>query len=205
MPVDEQRELTFIHIPKTAGTAFQAATGITHDARTHFAWRYWAPLGHPSFAVVREPVDRFLSALNYVLTVHWRWMARSRQPHRDHHLVRDMTVDEVIDAAARFVADHAAGARLDDPARLRGLVWYPQASFVCDGERVMVDRLFEFRTMEADINEWFRATGRAPFRMARANASRRYVEALSDHQARRIREIYATDVALHRAVGEGRY
>jgi hypothetical protein len=66
---DEQSQL-FIHIPKTAGTSLCAALygrGIKHRP----AWEI--ALFHPvrftrngKFAVVREPVDRFLSAYDYL-------------------------------------------------------------------------------------------------------------------------------------------
>lgn len=193
MPVDEVRRISFVHIPKTAGTAFQLAAGIALRSTTHHDWREIHHLGHPSFAIVREPVDRFVSAVNAVLTPRNVWQSVRRR-HVDHELLRDMTVSEILDDLERPPSHR----------HLRGVCWQPQTSFVCDDTgTVMVDRLFPHERVPAVVNDWLIELGREPVvAMPRRNQSVPFVLAVGHSDASRVRALYPGDVELYRrAVG----
>lgn len=194
MPVDQARGISFVHIPKTAGTAFQLAAGIALRSTTHHDWREIHHLGHPSFAIVREPVDRFLSAVNAVLTPQNVWQSVRRR-HLDHDVLRDMTIPEILDDLERPPAQR----------RLRGVCWLPQTRFVCDETgTVMVDRLFPHDRVPGLVNEWLVDLGREPVvAMPRRNQSVPFVQSLAHDDARRVRALYSGDVELYRRAATG--
>eukprot|EP00966_Prymnesium_polylepis_P225801 5222892-Prymnesium_polylepis.2 len=72
--------LTFVHIPKNAGTTVEAALGSngTGNCDTmHTSARQYAQIdaqlfaAAPSFAVLREPVERTISLYSYTTTYPW--------------------------------------------------------------------------------------------------------------------------------------
>lgn len=62
----------FIHIPKTAGVAFSQSLfkslGFGHKSIRWYQKNYgsWKTARYWKFTIVREPIDRFLSAVNYL-------------------------------------------------------------------------------------------------------------------------------------------
>jgi len=72
--IDHEKELIFIHIPKTSGTSIVSAIKATtkHKIETFGHRPIWFPIFQPytgrykSFAITRHPFERFLSGYNWV-------------------------------------------------------------------------------------------------------------------------------------------
>ena len=69
MPVDHKRKLIFVHIPKNAGTSIEKHCEM--DDTGHKNWKYYYSKyvtewnEYTSFAVIRDPIDRFISCYRY--------------------------------------------------------------------------------------------------------------------------------------------
>ena len=90
MIVNNKYRFVFVHIPKNAGTSFRSAlsqldgedrTAVGsswHETYSEFRSKYQARTGNPSstlddylvFAIVRNPIDRFVSLHRYLLKTH---------------------------------------------------------------------------------------------------------------------------------------
>ena len=69
-PVFRRRNLLFVHVPRAAGMSIARALGAA--GTRHYSARYFATIAPawfaatPSFAVLRDPIDRFISGYSYV-------------------------------------------------------------------------------------------------------------------------------------------
>ncbi len=175
----------FIHVPKTAGMSISAA--LYGRQIRHASIRYYhrfAPemAGRiPSFAILRDPVDRFLSAYHYARASGTADNAVSRVFRSDYLAFRspDDALDHVAAAQSPYAVDH---------------IFRPQSWYVTDQSgQVAVDRLVPFDRL-ADIRLPV-LTGRLPH----INRSRREPVRLRPDQLERIRSLYDRDVALFAA------
>ena len=158
--ISDEHRFAFLHIPKTAGTTVgrqlsvmlpsdpQFHKGSSHDPRVGAFW--WSHLTlhemailapdaldrvkrYRSVAVLRDPLDRFRSALsNYILNSH------QKPPSRLSAAVVRETASQAIDACER-----------DELTALNLTLLKPQSRYVeQDGERV-VTRLFDIASLPA--------------------------------------------------------
>jgi hypothetical protein len=183
----------FIHIPKAAGSSVLAA-GAAYT-KWHQPYSYYERFFRPdrritlSFAVVRHPYDRFLSAFAYLrgggMNGFDRGWAQRHMP-------------EGIDAAA-------FARRLPDaPRLLSGMHFQPQMHFLRarDGS-VGVDRILYFERLAEDWPEFARGAGLTP-ELPHVNRSLRPDDALSPEAMAALDRAYAEDFeALGYARGAG--
>ena len=91
-------QITFVHIPKTGGTSFIGTDGInyvSHRTGAIACARY--PETRVLFAVIRNPVDRFISAYNYVGMEKSHWHeAGTKTEHPDYATVKTHSIDLLI-------------------------------------------------------------------------------------------------------------
>jgi len=127
--------LLFIHVPKNAGTSI--CDRLYGAQMKHCSIRYYAKaapdlLDLPSFALVRDPVDRFLSALRYARTGGTRHRTVSA-PFRERYAAFrtiDDAIDHLAEARSPFGIDH---------------IFRPQSWYVLDAHgRPAVDRLIPY-------------------------------------------------------------
>ncbi|UAK23338.1 sulfotransferase family protein [Sphingomonas nostoxanthinifaciens] len=174
----------FIHIPKNAG---QSVSHALYGMQVkHASIRYYRRAAPdlarlPSFAILRDPVERFASAYHY-----------ARQGgHPDNRITpgffriysRFGGVDDALDhvEAARSVYD------VDH-------VFRPQSWYVTDRHgAVAVDRLLDFSEL-AEIERLVPGCSIGP--VGHLNRLARPDHALTPAQAERVRRLYAADVAL---------
>lgn len=177
-----------VHVPKTAGKAVGAALGLwtNHRPARFFLWS--DPEGFArarKAAVVRDPFDRLVSNFFY--------FRQFSEPRPQSRAVRD-----VLNGFDDFQSFCRA---LEDPALQRFLSlqehFLPQCYFVCDHrDRVIVDRIFRFETLQEDFPEICRFFGREG-QLQKQNASERApVSAyLSPEACARVETLYARDYA----------
>lgn len=185
-----KRGLILVHIPKNAGTSVEDAL-YGYPVR-HRTWaelretcpRAWATV--PKVAILRDPVDRFLSAYDYL-----RAGGRNRTDRTfGLLLIGDRPIDAVVD---RLATD----ARFRSRA-MRFFHFRPQADYVCADGVVMVDHLIPLHRMAEGLNRIALLPLDALQHRNRSTGTRTDRHALSDTTLDRIHDLYATDDALYR-------
>ena len=188
--IDRARTL-FIHIPKNAGTSVSQA--LYGEQIKHATIRYYAKAAPrllwrtPSFAVLRDPVARFLSAFNYAQAGGCR-EKRVAAPFRDRYMAF-ATIDDALDhlegAADLYAIDH---------------VFRPQSWYITDrAGTVLVDRLFLIE--DFDSVRRFLAL-RAIADIPHLNHVEKEPADLTEAQIARIRAFYSRDFQLVEALRE---
>jgi hypothetical protein len=184
-PAFRARGLLFIHVPRAAGMSVARALGAA--GTRHYSARYFATIAPgwfaatPSFAVVRDPVDRFLSAYSCV-----------RGAGADNVRMAKVFADQTrhitsVDAYLDYLEGRGV-FDLDFVAR-------PQSWFVTDGRgQVMVKSLFILGEDDAALTAYLARWGAGP--IPHVNRSQRQALTLTDDQRGRVEKIYAADMAL---------
>lgn len=185
------RNLIFVHVPRVAGTSICRAL-YGQACTRHHSMRYYKALdpalcaAAPSFALLRDPFDRFASAFFFIRT-------RGTPDCRlSQVFVRQTAHIETVDDYLDFLE---ARADLD-----LDFVMRPQSWFVCDlrtGEP-LVDELFLYGEDDARLTAWLAQHG--VHELPWLNRARRGTLELTARQRRRIERIYAGDFALIESV-----
>ena len=183
--------VALVHIPKTGGTSLSYALygkGVWH--RRWDQIRDADPAGFERWhkvAVVRDPVDRFVSAFGYL---------RSGGANEFDRFISMRFVNCDLD---RFV-ERVSTSTVPHPV-LRYWHFLPQADFVTSHEGVaMVDQLIAFERLA----DGARSLGIAHLPQLNVSRGHRYATAgMSNETRSRIRSIYPRDVALYETVARG--
>lgn len=144
-----QHRCIFIHIPKNAGTSIKRVLDMPGGG--HYPWRHYATdfpqlwREYTSFAVVRNPWDRMVSAYHHARMKKSHWQNELTGLHGDYELLVDKSFEECVTILCR------------QRERLRHYSWVNQAHFVLGPEpsdkTVMVDAVLRFETIAEDFNE----------------------------------------------------
>lgn len=198
----DEKGVAFVHIPKAAGTSVSSA--LYGRVLGHFTW---ADLyhSHPEgfarwlvFAIVRDPVDRFLSAYDYLVQ---GAPAETNRAFRRRFMQGRPSASAFIDA------------RLRPPrSRTRILAWAhfrPQSEFVVDAAgTVRVRRLIPFDRLGEMLPDLLPPGAGLP-RVNVTQGARTTRASLSADDVDLLLEIYQDDVALfqfaHAAAGTDVY
>lgn len=179
------RNLIFVHVPRVAGTSIVRALygeGCIH----HYSMRYYRTVdpgfaeSAPSFAVLRDPIDRFASAFAFVRAGGTDTCRLSAVfAHQTENL---KTVDD-------YLSFLEARGPLDQDFVMR-----PQSWFVTDHGAVLVKSLFLLGEDSAALAAYLapHGIGKLPW----LNRAPRAYLFLSASQRRRIERLYADDFAL---------
>ena len=170
---DEMRQagLALIHIPKCAGNS--VANRLYRRAPSHRTWRWYQGIGVPTIAVVRDPVERFISAYDFL---------RGGGITNADRLFARLHVTDDINLFAR---------RLEQSRRIRSYYHFQeQGRYVLDGSRLAVDEIVAIEHLARrfpDIAAVNRTGGPRTDRSELTAASIRLLE-----------QVYRKDILLHR-------
>ena len=182
-----RRNLIFVHVPRAAGTSIVQALYGPRCTR-HYSIRYFKTVapqftaGADSFAVVRDPFDRFVSSYAFV-----------RSGGTESCRLSDVFARQT--AQLKSVDDYLSFIEARDDFSL-DFVMRPQSWFVCDLKTgvPLVRRLFLYGQDDAELAAYLKKRGVAG--LPRLNMSDRMPLFLSARQKRRIEKIYARDCQL---------
>ena len=179
----------FVHVPKTAGMSIEERLrGIENghvlghtsamDFRKSFPKEFAA---YFKFAIVRDPLDRFISAYSFL---------KHGSPEKDPN-VRIVQECGTMDRFARKIT-----AR---PGILSNIVhMIPQHQFICDPQGgILVDSVFRYEDLENAWREICRRLGIRADPLPKVNASRRVSrDEVTDAVLFVVRQAYARDFEL---------
>ena len=151
MPISDDFRLLFVHIPKNAGTSLENSLNTRQTG--HKTWMHYRdkhPLewsNYTSFAVLRDPVERFISCYNYSRMEKSFW--HSSIPgdksiygmHPDYEVCKSRTINEV------------ASLLENDRKALRHQGWAPQYCWINNSESIAVDCLINIAQLKDAMNE----------------------------------------------------
>lgn len=186
-----RRNLIFVHVPRAAGTSIAQALYGPRCTR-HYSIRYFKTVAPrfwekaESFAVLRDPFDRFASSYAFV-----------QSGGAEACRLSDVFLRQT--AQLKNVDDYLSFIEARDDLSL-DFVMRRQSWFVCDLETgaPLVRRLFLYGQDDALLVDYLKMRGVAE--LPRLNISERLPLLLSARQKRRIEKIYARDFELVEAL-----
>ena len=141
-------KIVFIHIPKNCGTSVikfmehdKNFKSVDHNpvfkGQRLFVEKYnYKNIKHncdKSFAIVRNPYERFLSAYNYLI----QGGMNSELDLGYKNIISKLTLDEFIDNLDEF--------------KYQIIHFLPQHLFICDGEKILIDFVCKFENLKDDL------------------------------------------------------
>jgi len=142
VPISDSFGLVFVHIPKNAGTSIEKTVGMRETG--HRPWSVYARRfpqewqRYRSFAIIRDPVDRFISCYKYARMERSYW--HSSVPGEDSvygkHPDYDVTARHGLE---QFIIGIATRKLV-----MRHPCWLPQTHWVCANQQIMVDEIIRY-------------------------------------------------------------
>ena len=191
--ISHRHRCIFIHIPKNAGTSIRQALGLVGGG--HRPWRYHANTQpqvwrqYISFAVVRNPWDRVVSAYQHAKMQTSHWHAGQSIAHPDYQLLADKSFEECLAILCR------------QPGRLSHESWLDQTQWIVDVESpdktTMVQSLLRYETLADDFARFcrrLRVDGQALPTLNTSQRSGDYRSYYSEQTKNMVAQLYAEDI-----------
>ncbi len=194
MPISNELELIFIHIPKNAGTAITNSKTAKffsggHQSAKEIMNQYpkeWNQ--YFKFAVVRNPWDRVVSNYEYAIMEksYWHHISENNPgaAHFDYHTLKNKTFEDCVNLLYK------------NRESLRHQGWSPQYVWISDNDKnVLVDKIFYHEKLDTDeeFNKMIPD-------LEKVNISTRksvnYKDYYTDDLINKVSEIYDYDIKL---------
>lgn len=174
----EKAGLGLVHIPKTGGNAISEV--LYEYGPSHRTWRWYQGMSCPLIAVVRDPIDRFLSAYDYL---------KSGGNSVNDRLFSLFYLSKDINTFAR---------QLEASARRRSYYHFQEQShYTLNGNTVMIDELVPYEKLSERFPN-------LPV-VNKTSGKRTPVGTLTPQSMEIIKGIYRRDFYIHRlALQDGR-
>lgn len=198
MPVFDDLDLIFIHIPKNAGTSIEMTIhGERGQYSGHYDWKKYERdvpdkwKDYESFSVVRNPFDRTVSNYKYARKKRSFWHnaenpEQSRMgKHFDYETLKDRSFSEAVDMLSEL--EHQG--------------WGYQYPYICDeDENIVVDRILKIENLQEEFNEMLNELGKErKVSLKEKNVTREeknYREWYGEEEKKKVQEHYKTDIEL---------
>ena len=156
--VSHAHRCIFIHIPKAAGTSIKKVFGMD-DSGGHPGWHWYAEKypdvwnSYTSFAVVRNPWDRFVSSYRHAQMKNSYWHDEEQGLHSDYDVLANKTLDDCLHMLC------------NERERLRHPAWRAQTTWLVDLQgperKIMVDHILRYEQLDADFARLCEIAGHA--------------------------------------------
>lgn len=194
MPISNELELIFIHIPKNAGTAITNSKTAKffsggHQSAKEIMNQYpkeWNQ--YFKFAVVRNPWDRVVSNYEYAIMEksYWHHISENNPEaaHFDYHTLKNKTFEDCVNLLYK------------NRESLRHQGWSPQYVWISDNDKnVLVDKIFYHEKLDTD-----KEFNKMIPDLEKVNISTRksvnYKDYYTDDLINKVSEIYDYDIKL---------
>lgn len=148
MPISDQHNLIFIHIPKNAGTS--VTNHLEMDDVGHHNWSYYAGRypnkwsKYKKISIIRNPWDRVVSCYEYAKMENSYWHSSDGKSkagkHPDYELLKDKTFEECL-----HILDTT-------PSILRHHGWPPQCNYIIEKNSLMVDKIIDIQNINEELS-----------------------------------------------------
>lgn len=189
MPIDHKRKLIFVHIPKNAGTSIERHCDMNDTG--HRKWKYyfskylseWS--AYTSFAVIRDPIDRFISSYRYARMTKSYWHNAIEPDKAVYGMHPDYKICSKLDINS-FCSELFMNS-----TELKHLSWYPQHLWVMEGREVKINRLVSYENIDKELEIF------GIYNLPRKNFSEGSKEVnLSAENKRLLQKVYRQDCEL---------
>jgi len=150
MPIDHNRKLIFIHIPKNAGTAIERHCNMKDTG--HKNWKYYFSKylseweEYTSFAIIRDPVDRFISSYRYARMKKSYWHDNPQPNKAIYGEHPDYQICNKFDINSLCSKLNSNAVKLSHPG------WLPQYKWICNWRRkVKIDVLIKYENLNKGL------------------------------------------------------
>lgn len=192
MPISEKKKIIFIHIPKNAGTSIIKSKDLEFSSVQHQTYKFYQkqyPNQWKNFlkaAIVRNPWDRFVSCYNYALMEKSYWHSKEGPSifgqHEDYKTLNKLNFKETVELF------YKKKVKLTHPC------WKPQHYWICDGEKIVIDKAFKFEQIEKSIS--FNSIFGKIEKLNSSNNKINYKQYYDNETKEMINEIYKKDIEI---------
>lgn len=150
MTINHEKKLIFVHIPKNAGTSIIKAMGVENiymdksieEYKEHYK-DYWD--NYTKFAVVRDPIDRFISAYKFARMNESGWFSATGEEglekHHHYELCNSIDINQYVDYVYH------------NPEKLNRWI-VPQSWIITDQEgKIEIDYFVRYENLLEDLNK----------------------------------------------------
>ena len=191
MPLSHEHKLVMVHIPKNAGTSIEKCLDMKETG--HWDWAHYATKfpsewkDYKTFAVIREPLDRFVSSYNYASMEESYW--HNSDPNKESEYGKHVDYD----ACVKYELNDIVPLWLDGKVELKHPSWDHQNTMIMDGSSIAVDYLVSFEYVGSAMSV---LAPNAVLKKINASSSKRPNQLSSENQ-KLLREYYSTDYDLY--------
>lgn len=205
MPSSDKHKLTFVHIPKNAGTSAVDYLGMENLG--HFHWTHYQDSEYKKIAIVRNPWDRFVSCYEYAKMeksfYHSADGNAKEGKHHDYDRLKDSSFEQCVTLAKGsylgfFRNPFKNGITIQEtfPQPLRHQGWLPQSYWIYKGNELMVDKVIkqeEISDPEKGLPSVIKTDAPIPVTNL-STRNRDYKEYYNEETKKAVGDIYEVDI-----------